>query len=155
MQRSNQSLGLGDFQIRPPVFTLNRVIPSDASVVDDVVREITAALKSFDWCDDINLVILAIGEALSNALVHGNRYDPGKTITISVALNDDGGLFVSVKDSGSGFDPNALPNPLAVENQLRNNGRGIFLMRHFMDEVDFNFDHGTEVRMHRRHKWSE
>ena len=155
MRRSDQSLPVGNFQVHPPVLTLDKVIRSDVKGVDDVVREITAVLKRLDWCDDIDLVVLAIREALTNALVHGNRCDPEKTIAISVALKDDGGLSLSVKDSGSGFDPNALPNPLAVENLLSNHGRGIFLMRQFMDEVEFNFDHGTEVRMRRRQKWFE
>ena len=94
-------------------------------------------------------------EALSNALVHGNHYDPEKPISISITLKDDGGLFVSVKYSGLGFDPNALPNPLAVENLLRNHGRGIFLMRQLMDQVEFSFDHGTEVRTRRTQKCLE
>jgi anti-sigma regulatory factor (Ser/Thr protein kinase) len=141
--------------IRPPVFTLDKVIRSDARIVDAVVRDITSVLKRLDSCDDVELIGLAIREALTNALVHGNRYDPEKPIGISVTLKDDGSLFVSVKDSGSGFDPNALPNPLAVENLLSNHGRGIFLMRQLMDEVEFNFDHGTEVRMRRTQKWFE
>ena len=141
--------------IRPPVFTLDKVIRSDAKIVDDVVRDITSVLKHLDSCDDVELIGLAIREALSNALIHGNRYDVEKPITISVTIKDDGSLFVSVKDFGSGFDPNALPNPLAVENLLRNHGRGIFLMRQLMDEVEFSFDHGTEVRMRRTQKCVE
>ena len=155
MRRSDQSRRLGDFQVRPPVFTLDKVIRSDARAIDDVVREIAAILKRLDWCDDIDLVVLAIREALSNALVHGNCCDPAKTIAICVVLKKDGVLFVSVKDSGSGFAPDALPNPLAVENLLTSHGRGIFLMRQFMDDVEFKFDHGTEVRMRRRQRWFE
>jgi serine/threonine-protein kinase RsbW len=155
MRRSDQSLAVGDFQVHSPVFTLDKVIRSDPRVVDETASEITMALKRLDGFDDAEPVALAIREALSNALVHGNRCDPEKTIAICVALKDDGGLFVSVKDSGSGFDQNALPNPLALENLLSNHGRGIFLMRHFMDEVEFNFDHGTEVRMRRSQKWFE
>jgi serine/threonine-protein kinase RsbW len=155
MRRSDQSLAVGDFQVHLPVFTLDKVIRSDSRIVDETASEITMALKRLDTFDDAEPVALAIREALSNALVHGNRCDPEKTIAICVALKDDGSLFVSVKDSGSGFDPNALPNPLALENLLSNHGRGIFLMRQFMDEVEFNFDHGTEVRMRRRQKWSE
>jgi anti-sigma regulatory factor (Ser/Thr protein kinase) len=154
MRRTDQSRGLGDFRV-PSVFALNKVIRSDTRVVDDVVGEITAVLRRLDWGDDIYLVVFAIREALSNALVHGNHGDPDKTITIFVALKRDGDLFVSVKDSGSGFDPNALPNPLAAENLLSNHGRGIFLMRQFMDEVEFNFNHGTEVRMRRKQRWFE
>jgi serine/threonine-protein kinase RsbW len=128
---------------------------SDPRVVDETASEITMALKRLDRFDDVEPVALAIREALSNALVHGNRCDPEKTIRISVALYGDGSVFANIKDSGQGFDPNALPNPLAVENLLKKDGRGIFLMRQFMDEVEFNFEHGTEVRMRRRGQWLE
>jgi serine/threonine-protein kinase RsbW len=152
MPRSDQFRALSDFQSRQPVFTLDRVLRSDLVVLDDAVREITAVLKRLDWCDDIELVALAIQEALANALIHGNRYHPDKTISISLTLNDDGSLFVSVKDSGAGFDPNGIPDPTSSKNLLSNHGRGIWIMRKFMDEVEFKFDHGTEVRMHRRQK---
>jgi serine/threonine-protein kinase RsbW len=155
MRCSDQSLAVGDFQVHSPVFTLDKVIRSDPRVVDETASEITVALKCFDRLDDAELVAFAIREALSNALIHGNRCDPEKTIAICVVIKDDGGVFVSVKDSGSGFDPNALPNPLALENLLSNHGRGIYLMRQFMDEVKFTFDHGTEVRMCRTQKWCE
>lgn len=57
-----------------------------------------------------------------------------------------------IKDSGTGSDPNAIRKPLAVENLLRKNDGGILLMRQVMDEVEFKFDHGTELRMRRRQK---
>ena len=69
-----------------------------------------------------------------------------------VAVNENCDLLVSVKDSGSGFDPTRLPNPIAAENLLVPHGRGIFLIRQYMDEVDFKFDRGTEVRMCLRKK---
>jgi serine/threonine-protein kinase RsbW len=155
MLRSDRSRGESDFQLHPPVFSLDKVLRSDPIVVDDAVREITAVLSRLDWCDDIDLVALAIQEALANAVVHGNHYDPEKTISLSVALNDDGSLFVDIKDSGSGFDPNAVPDPTSAKNLLSSHGRGIWIMRHVMDDVEFIFDHGTEVRMRRREKWSE
>ena len=68
-------------------------------------------------------------------------------VRISVGVDRHCGLCVSVKDSGSGFYPDALPNPIASENLLARHGRGIFIMRQLMDEVEFKFDHGTEVRM--------
>jgi serine/threonine-protein kinase RsbW len=155
MSHSDQSIPVGDFQVHSPSFTLDKVIRSNPRVVDETASEITLVLKRLHRFDDAEPVALAIREALSNALVHGNHCDPEKTISISVALNGDGSVFASVKDSGSGFDPNAVPNPLAVENLLSNHGRGIFLMRHFMDEMEFKFDRGTEVRMRRRQKQFE
>ena len=155
MPRRTRSLTAGDFQVHSPVLMLDKVIRSDPKVVDETARDITVALTTLDSFDDAELVALAIREAISNALVHGNRCDPGKTISISVTLDGDGTVFASIKDSGPGFNPKALPNPLAVENLLSEHGRGIFLMRQFMDEVEFNFDHGTEVRMRRSQRWFE
>jgi serine/threonine-protein kinase RsbW len=113
------------------------------------------ALNRVVCWEDIDKVGVAIGEALANALVHGNHCDPRKKVCISIALNENCDLLVSVKDSGSGFDPSALQDPTAVENLLAKHGRGLFLIRHLVDEVEFNFDHGTEVRMHRRRQWLE
>ena len=152
MQRSNQCLRPSDSQIPVPIFKLDKVIRSDTRAIDHAIREITAVLKRLYSCDDIDLVVLAIQEALNNALFHGNRCDSGKTIAISVSVGDHGALFVSIKDSGSGFDPRAVPNPLAGKHLLSDHGGGLFFMRQFMDEVEFNFDHGTEVRMRRRRK---
>ena len=154
MQRLYESTGVRDFQVHLPILELHRVIQSDPKLVDETVQEITAALNRVDSFDHIELVTLTIQEALTNALVHGNRCDPEKTTSISMSLNGSS-LFVSVNDSGSGFDPSAVPNPLAVENLLSTHGRGIFLMRHVMDEVEFKFNHGTDVRMRRRQKWFE
>ncbi len=83
MQRRKDSL-TGDFQVHSPVFTLEKVIRSNPRVVDETAREITLALKHLDRFDDAELVALAIREALSNALVHGNRCDPEKTITFDL-----------------------------------------------------------------------
>jgi len=141
-----------DFRIRKPVFRLDKVIPSDPTLLDGAVEEITAGLRhTAHWRDgeDIGLVI---GEALANAIIHGNSCDPKKTVHIVVVVNEHGELRVSVQDTGSGFDPSRLPDPTAPENLLTPHGRGIFLIRLLMDEVDFKFDHGTELRMRRRKK---
>jgi hypothetical protein len=90
MHRSDQSRALGDFQIRPAVFTLDKVIRSDPRVVEGTASEITTALTRLDGFDDAEPVALAIREALNNALVHGNRCDPGKNITISISINCGG-----------------------------------------------------------------
>jgi len=125
---------------------------SDLTLLDDTVGDITAELKDTACCGDAETIGLAVGEALANAIVHGNHCDPEKTVRVSVAVNENCDLLVSVKDSGSGFDPTRLPNPIAAENLLAPHGRGIFLIRQYMDEVDFKFDRGTEVRMCLRKK---
>lgn len=146
---------VSDFQIRQPVLRLEKVIPSDPTLLNDAVSEITAALDCAVCWDDVEIIGLVVREALANAIVHGNRCDPEKTVSISVTVNEDCDLLVSVKDSGSGFDLSGLPNLIAAENLLASHGRGIFLIRQLMDEVDFKFDHGTEVRMRRRQNWLE
>jgi anti-sigma regulatory factor (Ser/Thr protein kinase) len=149
----DQFLRVGDFQAPQLVLNLEKIIPSNPKLLDDVVREITATLDRVTCWDDVETIGLAVEEALAKAIVHGNHCDPQKTVCISIVVNENCDLLVSVKDSGSGFDPSALPNPIATENLLAKHGRGIFLIRQLMDEVDFNFDHGTEVRMRRRQKW--
>jgi len=145
---------VSDFQV-PQVLRLEKVIPSDPTLLNDAVAEITAALDCAACWDDVEIIGLVVREALANAIVHGNHCDPEKMVSISVAVNEDCDLLMSVKDSGAGFDPSGLPNPIAAENLLAPHGRGIFLIRQLMDEVDFKFDHGTEVRMRRRQNWLE
>lgn len=146
----DQSPRVSHLQLRHPVLRLDKLIPSDPKFLDGAISEITAALDRIACWGDVETIGLAVGEALANAMVHGNHCDPQKTVRISVAVNETCGLLVSVKDSGSGFDPSALSNPIAAENLLASHGRGIFLIRQLMDEVDFEFDHGTEIRMVRR-----
>jgi serine/threonine-protein kinase RsbW len=145
----------GDFQIPQIRLRLDRVIPSDLRLLDGAVDEITAAIDRTACCEDTESIGLAVREALINAMVHGNHCDPARAVRVAISVNEDGDLLVLVKDSGSGFDPSRLPNPLADENLLANHGRGIFLMKQFMEQVDFRFDHGTEVHMRRRRKWLE
>ncbi len=125
-------------------------MPSDPIFLDDVVAGATKAIARSGYCNDVEDIGLAVREALANAIVHGNNSDPAKSVRICVALNENGDLFIVVQDSGQGFEPTKLPDPIAAENLLANHGRGIFLMKQLMDEVDFRFDHGTEVRMVKR-----
>lgn len=83
--------------------------------------------------DDLNKIAMAVRESMVNAVVHGNRYNSRKRVHLSVSKEPDR-LLVKVGDEGDGFDYEHLPDPLAEENLLRNSGRGIFLMRAFMDE---------------------
>jgi serine/threonine-protein kinase RsbW len=137
-------------RVQGPVLILHKVIPSDPRLLDRSVAEVTQVIKHTALADDVERIGLAVREALANAIVHGNHCDCKKKVGIAVGLNGLGDLLVIVKDSGSGFDPSKLPDPTATENLLADHGRGIFLMRQLMDQVDFRFDHGTEVRMLRR-----
>ncbi len=86
--------------------------------------------------DDIFRISMAVREAAVNAVLHGNAYDPDKRMTASFE-NTGADLVIRITDEGKGLDPATLPDPLAPENLLRGSGRGIFLIRSFMDEVHF------------------
>jgi serine/threonine-protein kinase RsbW len=95
---------------------------------------------------DEQFVELALREALSNAMLHGNRLDARKLVRIRCCCECGQGLFIVVRDQGHGFNPSNVPNPVAVENLGAEHGRGIHLMKLAMDEVSFERQ-GTEVRM--------
>ena len=92
-------------------------------------------------------VTMAAREAAVNAVLHGNEYDPAKKVTATFE-NTGTALIITITDQGKGLDPETLPDPLAPENLLRGTGRGIFLIRSFMDEVHFRQLHpGTELTL--------
>jgi serine/threonine-protein kinase RsbW len=102
--------------------------------------------------DAVHWVGVAVRESVINAIKHGNREDPSKTVTIEFALDAPdrpSELIVRVMDQGYGFEPEAVANPLAPENLLKSSGRGIFFMRSFMDDVQLHRvpEGGMEVRM--------
>jgi serine/threonine-protein kinase RsbW len=96
-------------------------------------------------------VEMAVHEAVINAIYHGNRQDPAKNVSIKFLIFE-GGVEIRVRDEGKGFDPGSVPDPLAEENLLNVSGRGIFLVRKFMDEfkVETSDGSGTEVIMVKR-----
>jgi serine/threonine-protein kinase RsbW len=97
--------------------------------------------------DEVFRISMAVREAAVNAVLHGNRYSPDKRIFASFeAIGQD--LVIRISDQGEGLNPDTLPDPLAPENLLRGSGRGIFLIRSFMDEVKFRQLHpGTELTL--------
>ena len=91
-------------------------------------------------------VQLALQEAVTNAVVHGNRMDAHKLVQVRCRCELREGVSIIVRDQGQGFDPKAVRDPLAVENLKAEHGRGIYLMKLAMDEVSFARG-GTEVHM--------
>jgi serine/threonine-protein kinase RsbW len=87
--------------------------------------------------DALHWVGVAVRESVINAIEHGNGNDEGKRVFVEFSAidGDSGGIAIRVRDQGAGFDPATLPDPLAPENLLKSNYRGIFLIRTFMDEM--------------------
>ncbi len=91
---------------------------------------------------------LAVREAATNAVTHGNGQDPTKKVTLSFALQQDA-LTAVVRDQGRGFDFQGAADPRLPENRFKTSGRGLLLMRSFVDQVDYNHDpaRGTQVTL--------
>lgn len=107
------------------------------SLIDDLIEKYTIASDVY-----ANL-LLAVVEGVNNAIVHGNKSDKDKDVTIEYDINDERIQF-SIRDEGLGFNYSSLPDPTLPENVERTSGRGIFLMKHLADEVEFN-DPGNDV----------
>jgi serine/threonine-protein kinase RsbW len=116
----------------------------------DVVQTALVQVCQLAGFDDesVHYMSVAVRESVVNAIKHGNRQDERKRVFIRFTLLRRT-LEVEVRDEGGGFDPQAVPDPLAPENLLKAYGRGIFFMRQFMDEVTHSFPArgGTVVRM--------
>ena len=94
-----------------------------------------------------NKLLVATTEAVNNGIIHGNKRDASKNVTLTCEVAE-GKLFIRIHDEGPGVDPSTIPDPLAEENLLRENGRGVFLMRSLMDSVEFEHDNkGSDVIM--------
>lgn len=139
-----------EFEMDKLVLKLDEVVRSDVHVIDSAIVRILRLVEEAQCWADTDSIDLALREALVNAIVHGNRSDPRKAVRICVALQQDCGMLIVVKDAGSGFDPNQLPNPVVGENLLATHGRGIFLINQLMDDVQISFDRGTSIYMRRR-----
>jgi serine/threonine-protein kinase RsbW len=95
--------------------------------------------------DQLSALLLAVTEATTNAMVHANKCDVSKIVSVDAHI-DDSKLIVKVKDEGKGFDPSTIPDPTKPENLLKDSGRGVYLMKVYMDEVHYNITPtGTET----------
>jgi len=124
------------------------VIPSlleKLTEVEEVTEKVT--LQHDIPEDDRDNLAIAITELTNNAIMHGNKFDFEKKVTISFYF-DNNEVCVYIMDQGTGFDPTTIGNPLDPENLLKESGRGIFILKSIMDDVQFQVgDQGTEVKI--------
>jgi serine/threonine-protein kinase RsbW len=115
--------------------TVERFLDSTLASVDHAEEiAVGVAQRAGFEEDDLLKIGMAVRESVVNAVVHGNRYNANKKVSFSVVKNPQR-LTVRVADEGEGFDYEDVPDPLAPENLMRSSGRGIFLIRSFMDEL--------------------
>lgn len=121
-------------------------VPSLTENIRMIESFIDNAKERFHLDDDIyGNIMIAVTEAVNNAIKHGNSNDKSKSVLLSLSLQESLLKFI-VKDEGSGFDYHNLPDPTSPENLEKPGGRGIFLMKHLSDEVEFK-DQGSIVEL--------
>jgi serine/threonine-protein kinase RsbW len=123
--------------------------PSRIEAVEEAATAVAEFMNRLGIGEDVAFgVDMAVREAVTNAVIHGNKLDVAKAVEVKLR-NTPEVIEISVHDQGSGFNPNEIPDPTKEENILKTSGRGIFFMRNFMDEVDWSADPkgGTSVRM--------
>jgi serine/threonine-protein kinase RsbW len=120
-----------------PCYSRDVSIPSDSAEARRVQEEIERQLKECAYSErEIFSVKLALEEALVNAIKHGNQLDRNKKVHIAYHIRPER-FEVVITDEGGGFDPTDVPDPTAAENLERPCGRGLMLMRYYMNEVSF------------------
>ena len=123
--------------------------PNRIETVGEAAAAVSEFMNRLGVADDVAFgVDMAVREAVTNAVIHGNKLDDAKVIELKLR-NTPAVFEITVHDQGIGFNPNNVPDPTTDENILKPSGRGIFFMRNFMDEVDWAADPkgGTNVRM--------
>ena len=114
--------------------------------VRNVQGAVLGEMRRFDYSDDACFAVkLALEESIINAIRHGNKFDRQRLVRISFEV-DSRHVSITIQDEGRGFDPQEVPDPTCDENLSKPNGRGIMLMRAYMDEVTYS-KCGTKVTM--------
>jgi serine/threonine-protein kinase RsbW len=134
------------------VETTELTLPSRIETVSEAAAAVARILDRLGADEQLVFGIdMAIREAVTNAVIHGNKQDESKHVRVAIKSSPEG-IEISVQDEGTGFNPTEVPDPTATENIMKTSGRGIFFMRNFVDQVEW-FIHpegGTTVRMTKR-----
>lgn len=138
-----------EFHVDKLRLEIDEVVSSEVTVIDGLVTKIMGLISHTGCNDDLDSIDLSLREALANAIIHGNHLSPEKKVRVCVSVQDDCGMLIVVKDSGSGFDPAQLPSPVVGQHVLDTHGRGVFIINQLMTDVHFDFHNGTTIFMHK------
>lgn len=112
-------------------------VVTDSRLLKDLSKELIKTLQEKGVTEDILFDIhVSFEEALRNAMVHGNKSDSNKKVTIKTKITEEK-IVLCVEDEGAGFDPESIPDPTLGENLMKKDGRGVYLIRHLMDEIKY------------------
>ena len=123
-----------------------KIFKSDAELLPEIEDYILGTVKHLNLKSELtNNMELAIAEAAANSILHGNKNDPTKNVTVKVILNSSS-IIISFADQGKGFRPNEVPDPTKPENLLKGSGRGVHIMKTLVDSLEYIFSkEGTEL----------
>jgi serine/threonine-protein kinase RsbW len=126
-------------------------LDSSLETIDNAEEKATRIATELGFPEEeVMQISMAVREGAVNAVLHGNAYAPDKKVTLAFERTDTD-LVITIRDQGKGMDLTQIPNPLAPENLLKTSGRGIFLMRSFMDVVEIRPSaSGTELKLIKR-----
>ncbi len=113
------------------------------NIVEKLIDDLSAQYELHN--DIYGKLLLAVVEGVNNAIVHGNKLDKNKVVTVEYLIDNDKVEFV-IKDEGTGFDYTQIPDPTKPENLEKTHGRGVFLMHHLADDIEFE-EEGSVVKM--------
>lgn len=147
---SEQPLSQKEFDPDDLHLRLRVTLAAERKTVDPVVQEVMSVVRNMKGINGKEDAIeLSLQEALANAVIHGAKEDPTKTIECLVSSDEERGILIVVRDPGTGFTPGTIPACTMGENLYSNHGRGIFLINQLMDKVEFK-NNGTEIHMIKR-----
>lgn len=113
-------------------------LASEPPLASSLVREVVARLKGLAWLEnDVFAVHMALEEALMNAIKHGNAGDASRRVTVLIRIRSDS-FYARIQDEGTGFDPDNVPDPCDDANLDKTSGRGVKLIKNFVDFVEYN-----------------
>jgi serine/threonine-protein kinase RsbW len=133
------------------IYTETISFPSDVGYLEKIEKVSAKFTTGIGFADsDVDDISIALTELVNNAIHHGNKNDKNKKVTVRFYFKD-GILSVSITDEGEGFSPDTINDPLHPDNIMAESGRGLYLVRSLMDDVNYNISKkGTEIVMFKK-----
>jgi len=141
-----------EFELHPKglIWQYQATIPAHVTSISPIVEQLMKLAERTECFAGKEMEIeTALREALANAVVHGCKNDERKTVQLSIACDEDFEVQIVVRNPGSGFDPDLVPDPTDTQHIYQSHGRGLYLINQLMDEVHYERG-GTQIRMRKR-----
>jgi serine/threonine-protein kinase RsbW len=125
---------------------LKMVLGSDLSELGKVEEFVDQIVNASQADEELTgSIMLLLSEAATNGIIHGNKQIPGKEVILEARISDTQ-VIITITDEGDGFNPEEVPDPLAEQNLLKPSGRGLYLMREYADDVQYN-EKGNQLKL--------